>query len=124
MNQQAILHRPFDIETHKATFTNYLEVILLENGDIVYATPSHQEKLIQIACDTLQITRDELNTLCPPEFYFDFMRWLCQITHCVAVWNQYILGIPNPQQEETLHLLIKEQLFHGFIEEESTNGRI
>lgn len=45
-NEQIVLNGPFDIETHKKTFKNYLEVIILENGRIVYAVPSHQEKLI------------------------------------------------------------------------------
>ena len=34
----------FDIEKHKETYTNYLEVLILENGTIVYAIPSHQMK--------------------------------------------------------------------------------
>lgn len=39
--QQRVLRSPFDIETHKATFVNYLEVCIDEGGTPHYAVPSH-----------------------------------------------------------------------------------
>ena len=78
----------FDIEKHKQTYINYLEVVIDPDGKIIYAVPSHQEKLISVACEKLKVTRKELNELCPPEYYFDFMRWLILQTGYVVVWNE------------------------------------
>ena len=44
-SQDEILHSPFDMKTHKENFINYLEVIILENGTIEYAIPSHIKNL-------------------------------------------------------------------------------
>lgn len=112
MDQQQILHRPFDITTHKKTFINYLEVIMDKDGVIMYAIPSHQEKLISIACDQLKISRDELYKKCPEEYYFSLMEWLCEITGCIALWNEHKVGIPNEKQERVLDRLTAEGLFN------------
>lgn len=45
------LHSDFDIEQHKKIFIHYLEVVIDENGKIMYAVPSHQEKQITLACE-------------------------------------------------------------------------
>jgi hypothetical protein len=113
LSERTVLRNPFNIETHKATFINYLEVIVLENGTVVYAVPSHQEKLISLACQKLNVTRNELNELCPKEYYFDFMTWLCKISGCVALWNNYRFGAANDHQLETIKQLAKEKLYHG-----------
>ena len=109
----AVLSLPFDIETHKMTFINYLEVVISEDGTVMYAVPSHQEKLISLACQKLNVTREELNELCPKEYYFDFMTWLCKISGCVALWNSYKYGEANEKQLETIRQLAKEKLYHG-----------
>lgn len=114
-NEQRVLNGPFDIEKHKKTFTDYLEVIILEDGTIVYAVPSHQEKLIAIACEKLEITRNQLNDRCPVEYYFDFMNWLCQITNCISLWNERMEGIPNEEQLKSVKKLIEEKLYYGSI---------
>lgn len=44
------VYSDLDMEQHKKTFINYLEVVIDENGKIMYAVPSHQEKLIKLAC--------------------------------------------------------------------------
>lgn len=77
----------FDLEKHKATFINYLEVIVDVGGTVMYAVPSHQEKLIAIACRDLGVSRRELLDMVPQEYYFDFLNWLCMKTGCMAVWN-------------------------------------
>ena len=59
------VYSDFDIEKHKKTYIHYLEVVIDENGKIMYAVPSHQEKLITLACKRLNITREELNSMCP-----------------------------------------------------------
>lgn len=49
MTQDEVLHSPFNIETHKKTFVNYLEVVITSDGVIHYAIPSHQEFCINYA---------------------------------------------------------------------------
>lgn len=111
--EQKVLHNPFNIETHKTTFINYLEVIISEDGTVMYAVPSHQEKLISLACKKLNLTRDELNELCPQEYYFDFLTWLCKISGCVALWNSHRMGVANEQQLKTIKQLSEEKLYSG-----------
>lgn len=115
IDDQNVLSSPFDIEIHKKTFTNYLEVIIGEDGTVMYAVPSHQEKLIEMACKKLSVTREELNDLCPPEYYFDFMTWLCKISGCVALWTNYMNGIPNEKQIHCIEKLIEAELYNGTV---------
>lgn len=110
-----ILEGPFDLETHKKTFVNYLEVVLREDGTVEYATPSHQQKLIAIAMDMLGISRQELYDLCPPEYYADVILWLCKITHCVSVWEAFYCGVCNEAQTHTLQKLQEHGLYKGNI---------
>ena len=81
------LYCEFDLEKHKETYVMYLEVLIDPDGKVMYAVPSHQEKAIKIACQKLGVTREELNRMCPREYYFDFMRWLCKISGVMAVWT-------------------------------------
>lgn len=116
-NRREVLKQPFDIETHKKTFINYLEVVILEDGVIEYAVPSHQEKLISKACQKLNVERDTLSDLCPPEYYGDFYIWLCQVSGCIALWNEFMIGEPNQTQYETILKLSQENLYLGTIKE-------
>ena len=106
----------FDIEQHKKTFIHYLEVIIDENGKIMYAVPSHQEKMISLACEKLNVTRKELNSMCPKEYYFDFMTWLCKMSGACAVWENFIqFGKLTEQQIRTLEILKDNGLYLGEI---------
>lgn len=108
------LHSPFDIEQHKKHYINYLEVVIFPDGHVEYAIPSHQEKLIQICQDKLDISRYELERMCPRDYYGDFMTWLCNISGCVSVWNNYIVQsdkLPmTTYQKTTIEELIDEKL--------------
>ena len=110
------LNPPFDIWQHKKTFINYLEVVIFPDGHIEYAVPSHQEKLIKVCQDMLGVSRDELNKMCPKEYYFDFMVWLCNISGCVSVWNEYIVKSDKTpitkDQEYSIEVLKAEGLLH------------
>ncbi len=81
----------------------------------MYAVPSHQEKLIAIACEKLNVTRDELNDMCPREYYADFMDWLCQITDSVSLWTDMMFGSPNDIQVDSIRKLTDAGLYHGAI---------
>jgi hypothetical protein len=79
----------FDLEKHKETYVNYLEVMIDKDGKIMYAVPSHQEKAIEMACESKGVDRAELSKLCPKEYYFDFLTWLLMQSGAMAVWNEY-----------------------------------
>lgn len=83
------LYSEFDMEMHSKTFVRYLEVVIDPDGKVMYAVPSHQEKCIALACGKLGVTRNELKAMCPREFYFDFLKWLCKVSGAIAVWNDY-----------------------------------
>ena len=111
------VYSKFDIEQHKKHFTNYLEVIILPDGTVEYAVPSHQEKLIAICQKQLRVSRDQLMYMCPEEYYADFMVWLCNVSHCVAVWNNFIYKSDSEPltnaQYQTLDKLKKAKLYKG-----------
>ena len=115
MTQQEILHRPFDIETHKKTFIDYLEVIIRADGTIEYAVPSHVYKLMSIFAgddyDVSTISNMFLNDasgLTPIE-------WLCKKTGCISVWTNGFEGTANEKQIEVLKQLAAENLYIGII---------
>lgn len=110
------LHSKFDIQNHKAVFTGYLEVIIDENGTVMYAVPSHQEKAIALAEEKLGKTRKEISDMCPREFYFDYLNWLLSLTGSIAVWNESILGpAVTAKQAATLRILKLNGLYRGPI---------
>lgn len=110
------LHSEFDIEKHKQTFVHYLEVVIDRDGKIMYAVPSHQEKMISGACKCLCVTRDELNALCPKEWYWDFMKWLSKISGLMAVWETHCeVYEPTKQQIATLRRFKLAGLYTGKI---------
>ena len=58
------LNSEFDIEQHKQTFINYLEILIEADGHVVYAVPSHIEKAVALACEALHVSRPELEAMC------------------------------------------------------------
>lgn len=119
------LHSEFHIDQHKKTFTHYLEVIIDENGKIMYAVPSHQEKQIALACEKLNVTREELNAMCPQEYYYDFMTWLCKMSGACAVWEKFIQADKlTEQQIKALEMLKENGLYLGRIPKEGESGNI
>lgn len=113
------LHSDFDIEKHKQTFVHYLEVVIDREGRIAYAVPSHQEKMIKGACECLGLSRQQLYDLCPREMYWDFMKWLSEISGLMAVWEgHYEVYEPTRKQIATLRRLKMAGLYTGFIPRE------
>lgn len=108
------LYSEFDIEMHKQHFTDYLEVLIEADGHIVYAVPSHIQKAILLACRKLRITPEQLNDLCPPEYYADFDTWVLRQTNAIMVWNNFFKGeSPTIQQRNSLRKLKLAGLYHG-----------
>lgn len=108
----------FDIEKHKQTYIDYLEVLILENGKVVYAVPSHQTKAEQLCCEKLGVTHKELLKICPREYWGDYLTWLLTTCDAVSVWNEFYLtgkdGI-NTKQKQTLKQLKLSGLYRGAI---------
>lgn len=110
MDQQKVLHSPFDMDVHMRTFVNYLEVIMLPDGTIEYAVPSHSEKLIAIAMKMKNCSRFQLYDMCPEEYWLDVNTWLCNETGCLAIWDNRVTGTPNEEQKKSLETLVREGL--------------
>lgn len=118
--RQKVLHNPFDLETHKKTFINYLEIIIDKEGVCHYAIPSHNAILEQFVCKKHNIEYDmwdfteKASKLCPKEKYSDYHNWLCEETECIMVWGipfSHIVGNPNEKQLAMLDTLRKEGLY-------------
>ena len=114
------VYSPFDIKKHKETYINYLEVLILEDGTIEYAVPSHQEKALEIACKKLNKTKQEIEDMCPREYYCDYLTWLLGITGSISVWgtsDEYFIVYKtiNKKQIATLKKLKKHGLYKGDI---------
>lgn len=104
------LNSEFDIEEHKKVFINYLEVVILQTGKVVYAIPSHQEYLIKKASEKFGVDRREIVAMCPRNMWLDYLTWLLDITGCVCVWNDHYEGKPNRFQKHKLKQLVKAGL--------------
>lgn len=115
MTDQEILHGSFDIETHKKTFIDYLEVIIRPDGTVEYAVPSHMYKLMSVF-ENGKYSVEQINEM----FIHDMMglspiEWLCMKTGCISVWLNGYEGVANTKQVETLKRLKAEGLYQGKI---------
>lgn len=114
------VYSPFDIKKHQETFINYLEVLILEDGTVEYAVPSHQRKALDLACKKLNKTKQEIEDMCPREYYCDYLTWLLGITKSVSVWGNcaehfIVYKTINKKQVATLKKLKRHGLYKGKI---------
>lgn len=107
---QEVLHSPFDVRTHKATFINYLELIVRPDGTPEYATPSHMMKLAEIYGKSMDDIYEEYYQ---EQLGQDGIDYLCAKTGCIAVWNNRVQGIPNEAQSTALRQLQEAGLYSG-----------
>lgn len=116
MEETYSLYSEFDLEQHKKHYPHYLEVIIGSDGNVMYAVPSHQYKLIDIACRKFDLDRTRLMELCPREYWFDCNTWLCGITDCIAVWEHGIQYYSvNHKQMATLRRLKMAGVYTGIL---------
>lgn len=111
------VYSAFDLQKHKKTFVDYLEVLILEDGTVKYAVPSHQSLAIRLACEKLGVDLDTLLEQCPPECRLDFMPWLLSLTNAIAVWTRTVeIGEKiSKKQIAKLKLLKTHGLYKGPI---------
>lgn len=101
----------FDIKTHNENFINYLEVIILQDGTVVYAVPSHQQKLLELYGNKYNITIEDIINkniipLCEsPE------DWIIYDLNVISVWYDFIIRPENitKEQQEILDKLKSEK---------------
>lgn len=114
----------FDIEKHKVHFIDYLEVVILPNGEVQYAVPSHTTKAELLCMEKLGVTREELWKACPPQYMFDYLPWLLSVCGAVSVWNNfYTLGIGKELTRQQYQIL-KELKMHGLFKGTVTRWRL
>ena len=99
----------FDINEHNKKYKYYCEVVILSNGKIEYAVPSHQEKCMQVAIKKTGKSRDLIESECPLEMYADYLTYLENISGCVCVWYDFYIGKPNCFQRVALQRLIENR---------------
>lgn len=107
---------PFDLEKHKARFKNYLEVMILEDGTVEYAMPSHQSKAEHLCMDKLRISLSQLLALCPRDRYLDYLNWLLEQCGAIAVWDDCYWGVANDTQKKVLKRLKLHGVYRGPID--------
>lgn len=107
------LHSKFDPVGHKRFFINYLEVIILKDGTVEYAVPSHQMKLEDLASGILGCPREQVCTTCPRDMWCAYLEWLTEITGAIAVWNEFFIGSPSHAQRRALVGLRNHGLYSG-----------
>ena len=120
------VYSPFDLEQHKATFTNYLEVLIDADGKVMYAVPSHQEKAVRLVMERLDCTREAVLAMCPPEYYFDYMNWLLMMAgNAMAVWDDmYMAPAPTLKQIGALRRMKMAGVYHGAIPNISVKSEV
>lgn len=85
------------------SFRHYCEIIILENGKIELASPSHQCTLFRIA----MMSEDDI----PECMYADIIEYLSVITGSIVVWYGFQKGINcNKAQRDTLNELAEHDL--------------
>lgn len=118
-NAHEVLHGAFDIELHKLTFVNYLEVVISPKGVVEYAIPSHSERLLQLYMKKYDISDrgEALRHLA--EKTNGYIEALSEETGYISVWNSgYITGCkPTQQQLNKLKTLKLNGLYHGRIDD-------
>lgn len=119
-----VLQKPFDVNIHKKVFVNYLELVITEDGIPHYANPSHTEYLYKLACDKLNMTRNEIDQyIISHGLVADFVEWMIDQTNAVLIWFDFYKGKPNQKQCDTINMLIKEGvMFHEMVSIDNDKG--
>ena len=101
-DMREVLNSPFSFDVHNETFVNYCEVVICEDGTIVYGTPSHTACLERMYRERFGSDPAED---CPKEFYADYMGWLADKLNACIVYTDFHSKPRNRRQEIALRRL-------------------
>jgi hypothetical protein len=128
LSSDEVLHREFDVNTHKEYFTNYLEVIIHPDGLVEYAIPSHQVKLfmiyyeqkfnkkIQYYSEEFFTIRTDVESSVPREFWLDMVQYYCNVTGCISMWDKSYVAPESgltEAQKTVIETLKRNKLYRG-----------
>lgn len=119
INAQKVLQGPFDMEVHRLTFFNYLEVVMSPEGVVEYAVPSHNEKLLQIYMKMNSIPdRESAFALLDKQYgrmSMGAVELLSKATGYISIWNDiYTTGVKlTDKQLRMLQKLKVHGLYRG-----------
>lgn len=119
-NIEYTLNQPFDVERHKKAFIGQLDVIIDEDGTVHYVVPSRVTWLVHKYCEQMNIPKKEYVKrliIDREENIPADVHELCEATKCIAVWYDFIVGVPNEQQTRTLEFLRRHEVYRGEIYE-------
>lgn len=95
------------------------EALVLADGSVVDALPSHTSKAEELCQKKLAITKHALWKRCPAEYRSKYLEWLLGVCGAISVWgNFYALGIDREltkEQYKTLRNLKMKGLFKGAV---------
>lgn len=84
----------------KESLYGEFEVMIDPDGNVVKALPSHQEFLIMKSMIRYGYSRELLMAACPPEYHYDFMKWLIPMSGgWIPVWNIGIMDYPVTKKQ-------------------------
>ena len=101
------LHSKFNYKKHSETYICYCEVVIMPNGTVHYAVPSHSEFLTNAYCAKHNVTRKELYEYLYNEHNYALLPYdfLINKLHAVCVWYEHFEGRPNKKQQRVLNKL-------------------
>lgn len=91
----------------RCDYINYFEAIILPNGTIMHAIPSHTECVVKLGCTIDNITRSDMAESIPSSA--NVLGYLLDKYNMVAVWYRIIISPETitPNQTETISFLQK-----------------
>lgn len=103
-----VLHEPFSINRHKHTFIDYFEIIILPDGTVEYAIPSHityiENYIAQMYNSSVEQLHDMRNDI------YNNMIENCGLISCWSHQYKIYTHTPTDEQIKTLQVLISEGL--------------
>jgi hypothetical protein len=91
---------------YKRKWINYCEIIILKNGNIILANPSHTERMLKLTGEDRNDIYERMPIVASP------IHWLVDYTKNISVWHQFQI-LPEDVTEEqlkTLSLLESEKM--------------
>ena len=89
---------------------NYCEIVINRNGTIELARPSHTEKIIEIYCEIMGITKEKFKEEFPRNL--SIIDFIVEKFSLICVWYNYLIRPEkiNRFQQRTLQILIENKL--------------